>query len=29
MALRYASDERTIILCVVTANADLTTSTGL
>jgi dynamin 1-like protein len=29
MAHRYVSDPRTIILCVVPANADMTTSDGL
>lgn len=29
MALRYVGDPRTIILCVVPANADITTSDGL
>jgi GTP-binding protein EngB required for normal cell division len=29
MANRYVSDSRTIILCVVPANADMTTSDGL
>jgi len=29
MAHRYVSDARTIILCVVPANADMTTSDGL
>jgi len=29
MASRYVSDSRTIILCVVPANADMTTSDGL
>jgi replication fork clamp-binding protein CrfC len=29
MASRYVSDPRTIILCVVPANADMTTSDGL
>jgi vacuolar protein sorting-associated protein 1 len=29
MANRYVSDPRTIILCVVPANADMTTSDGL
>lgn len=29
MALRYVSDPRTIILCVVPANADMTTSDAL
>lgn len=29
MAHRYVSDHRTIILCVVPANADMTTSDGL
>jgi hypothetical protein len=29
MANRYVSDSRTIILCVLPANADMTTSDGL
>lgn len=29
MAHRYVSDPRTIILCVIPANADMTTSDGL
>ena len=29
MAMRYVGDPRTIILCVVPANADMTTSDGL
>ena len=29
MASRYVSDSRTIILCVLPANADMTTSDGL
>ena len=29
MAHRYVSDPRTIILCVIAANADMTTSDGL
>ena len=29
MATRYVSDSRTIILCVLPANADMTTSDGL
>jgi len=29
MAHRYTSDPRTIILCVIPANADMTTSDGL
>jgi dynamin 1-like protein len=29
MALRYVSDPRTIILCVVPANADMSTSDAL
>lgn len=29
MCHRYCSDSRTIILCVVPANADMTTSDGL
>jgi len=29
MAKRYVSDPRTIILCVLPANADMTTSDGL
>ena len=29
MALRYVSDPRTIILCVIPANADISTSDGL
>jgi len=29
MAKRYVGDPRTIILCVLPANADLTTSDGL
>lgn len=29
MAARYVSDPRTIILCVIPANADMTTSDGL
>lgn len=29
MAARYVSDPRTIILCVVPANADMTNSDGL
>jgi dynamin 1-like protein len=29
MAQRYVGDSRTIILCVLPANADMTTSDGL
>lgn len=29
MAKRYVEDERTIILCVIPANADMSTSDGL
>jgi len=29
MALNYVKDERTIILCVIPANADISTSDGL
>ena len=29
MAMRYVKDERTIILCVIPANADISTSDGL
>jgi vacuolar protein sorting-associated protein 1 len=29
MAIRYASDSRTIILCVIPANQDMTCSDGL
>ena len=29
MAMRYVGDPRTIILCVIPANADMTTSDGL
>jgi len=29
MALHYVKDERTIILCVIPANADISTSDGL
>lgn len=29
MALKYVKDDRTIILCVIPANADISTSDGL
>jgi len=29
MAMHYIKDERTIILCVISANADMSTSEGL